>query len=94
MRMTLNVLSMFKFNFDCIEALFYKSKINSHGVYFTKKKKRRNILYISKNMICTTANSHVNSSKSNNLNTSKSDNVIGNSNLPSINIQTKVNLMH
>ena len=38
--MTLNVFSNFKFNFNCNEALFYKSKINSHGVYLTKNKTR------------------------------------------------------
>ena len=28
----LNVFSNFKFDFDCTDALFYKSKINSYGV--------------------------------------------------------------
>ena len=37
MIMALNVLLIFKFNFDCTEALFYKSKMNSPGVYFAKK---------------------------------------------------------
>ena len=40
MLMTLNVFSNSKFNFDCTEALFYRSKINIHGVYVIKKKKR------------------------------------------------------
>ena len=40
MLMTSNVFSNFKFNFDFTDALFYKIKINSHGVYVTKNKKR------------------------------------------------------
>ena len=41
---------------------------------------------------CITVNSQVNSSELNNLNTSKSDNIIGNSNLPHINIHAKSSL--
>ena len=37
-------------------------------------------------------NSHFNSSEKNHLNTSKSDDVIGNSNLPCINVHTKTSL--
>ena len=36
---TLKAFSNFKFNFDWTKALFYRSKINSHGVYVIKKKK-------------------------------------------------------
>ena len=32
MLMKLNVFSNLKFNFDCNQALFHKSKINTHGV--------------------------------------------------------------
>ena len=39
--MTLNILSSTKFNFDCIEALFYKSKINNYSVYVVKKETRK-----------------------------------------------------
>ena len=46
-------------------------------------------MYISKKRRCTTVNSNVNSSKSNNPNTSNIDNVTVNSNLPHINIKTK-----
>ena len=37
MIMALELFQIFKFNFDCTEALFYNSKINSHGVYVAKK---------------------------------------------------------
>ena len=37
MLMTLNVSSIFKCYLDCTEALFYKIKINSYGVYVVKK---------------------------------------------------------
>ena len=37
MLMALNVSSIFKFNFDCIQALFYKSKKNIYRVYIVKK---------------------------------------------------------
>ena len=55
----------------------------------SRRKKGRKILYISKRMRCTTINSHVNSSESDNLNKSNRDNVIGNSNPPRINVQTE-----
>ena len=51
-------------------------------------KQERNVSYKYKKSRCITVNLQVNSSKSNNLNTSNSDNVIGNSNLPRINVQT------
>ena len=41
MLITWNIFSTFKFNFDCNEALFYKSKIYSYGVYVSKKEKRK-----------------------------------------------------
>ena len=53
----------------------------------SRRKQVRNIYYIYNKRICTTVNSHINSNKSNNLNTPNSDNVIGNSNLPHINVQ-------
>ena len=31
--MALDVYSIFKFNFNCTEALFYRSKINSYDAY-------------------------------------------------------------
>ena len=40
MLMTLDVFPIFKFNFNCTDALFDKSKINIHGVYVIKKKTR------------------------------------------------------
>ena len=40
MLMTLNFLSNSKFNFDWTVALFYRSKMISHGVYIIKKKNR------------------------------------------------------
>ena len=49
MLMTLNIFSNLNFNFDCSEALFYKSKINSHGVYIINKKKGRKVLLKSRN---------------------------------------------
>ena len=52
-------------------------------------KKGRNFSFKSNNRICTTANSHVSSSESNDPNTYNSDNVIGNSNLPRINVYTE-----
>ena len=88
--MTLNVFSNFKFNFDYTEALFYKSKINSHGVYIIKKKIWEKASYQSKKRRYITVNSHFNSSETNHLNTSNSDNVIGNSNLSRINVHTKI----
>ena len=91
--MTLNVFSNSRFNFDWTVALFYKSKINSHGVYVIKKKKsKRKVSLKSKKRRHITVNSHSNSSETNNSNTSNSDDVIGNSNLPPINIHTKISL--
>ena len=58
----------------------------------SKRKKGRKVSYKSKKRICITVNSHVNSSKTNNSNTSNSDNVIGNSIIPCININTKISL--
>ena len=55
----------------------------------SKRNQERNILYISRKSIFNTVNSHVNSSKSNNMNTSNSNNAIVNSNLPRINVETK-----
>ena len=52
MLMTSNVFSIFNFNFDCIEAKFYKIKINSYGVYVVKKKEEMNIFYIFKKRMC------------------------------------------
>ena len=40
MLMKLDVFSNFKFNFNCTNALFYKGRINSDGVYVIKKKTR------------------------------------------------------
>ena len=45
MLMTLNVLSIFRINFDFTEALFYKIKINSHGFHATKKEKKEGIFH-------------------------------------------------
>ena len=87
--MTVIVFSNFKFNFDCTVALFYKSKINSHGVYVTKKKTREEYFIKLKKRRCINVNSHFNNSKTNNLNTSNSDNSIGNSNLTCINVHIK-----
>ena len=53
------------------------------------RKKGRNVSYISKKRRCTNVNSHVNSSKSNNLIISNSDNVIRTSNLTHTNIQNE-----
>ena len=41
MLMKLNVFSTFKFDSDCIEALFYKIKIDGYGVSGFKKEKRK-----------------------------------------------------
>ena len=38
MLITMNIISNFNFNFNWTKALFYRSKINSHGVYVIKKK--------------------------------------------------------
>ena len=58
----------------------FTSSRRKHGQkVFPKSKKRR----------CTTVTSHVNSSESNYLNTYNRDNVIGNSNIPYINVHTE-----
>ena len=54
----------------------------------SRRKQGRNIQYISKKSRYITVTQHINSSESNNPNTYNSDNVIGNSNLPRINIHT------
>ena len=87
--MTLNFLSNFKFYFDSTERIFYKSKINSHIVYVFKKKTWSEGFSKSKKRRCTTVTSHVNISESNYLNTYNRDNVIGNSNIPHINVHTE-----
>ena len=76
--MTLNFFSNFKFDFDCSEAIFYKIKINSHGVYVINKKIWRNVSYKSKKSVCINVNSHVNISKINNSKTSNNDDFRGN----------------
>ena len=55
----------------------------------SRRKQGMDIQYISKERRCTTVNSHVSSSESNNPNASNSDNSIGNLNLPHINVQTE-----
>ena len=84
-----NFVSNSKFYLNCTEGLFYKSKINSPGVYVFKTKHGWKVFTKSKKKICTTVTSHVKSSKSNDLNTYNSDNVIGSSNIYLINIYTK-----
>ena len=56
----------------------------------SRRKNGKKVSYKSKKRICTTVNSHINSSESNNPNTSDSVNIIGDSNLPHINVQTKI----
>ena len=87
--MTLNFLSNFKFYFESTEGLFYKSKINSHGVYVFKNKAWLELFPKSKKRRFTTVTSHVNSSESNDLNTYNRDNVIVNSNITRINVHTE-----
>ena len=41
MLMTLDIFSNLKFNFDCLEALFYKNKVNKYGVDIVKKETRQ-----------------------------------------------------
>ena len=41
MLMILDIFSIFRFNFDCTEALFYNIKIYSSGVYVAKKETRK-----------------------------------------------------
>ena len=55
-------------------------------------KQGRKLSLKSKKRICITVNSHFNSSETNNLKTSNSDNVIGNSNLPCMNVHNKISL--
>ena len=71
-------------------ALFYKSKINSHGVYIIKNKIGWKVLFKSNKRICVTVKSNFNNSETDNLNTSNSDDVIGNSNVPCIDVHTKI----
>ena len=52
--MIFNIFSIFKFNFYCTESIFYKSKLNSYGVYVVKEEKRKEILYISSKRRCAT----------------------------------------
>ena len=87
--MTLKFISNFNFNFNSTEGLFYRSKINSHGVYVVKNKTWLEGFSKSKKRRFTTVTSHVNSSESNDLNTYNRDNVIGNSNIPRINVHTE-----
>ena len=61
-------------------------------VITSPRKKGRNISFKYNNRRFTTVTSHVNSSESNDPNTHNSDNVIGNSNLPPINVHTKGSL--
>ena len=89
MIMILNFLSNFKFYFDCNEGLFYKSKINSQGIYVIRTKTWSEGFSKSKERRCTNVTSHVNSIKSNYLNTYNSDITIVNSNIPCIKIYTK-----
>ena len=37
----IETFSIFKLNFDCTKAIFYKSKINSYGIYVPKKETRK-----------------------------------------------------
>ena len=87
--MILNFLSGFKFYFDFTEGIFYKSKINSNSVDVFKKKTWSEGFSRFNKSRCTTVTSHVNSRKSNYLNTYNSYNVIGNSNIPRINVNTR-----
>ena len=57
-----------------------------------RRKQGRKVSFKSNKRICISVNSHFNSSETNNLNTPNSDNVIGNSNLPLINVHTKTSL--
>ena len=90
--MKLNIFSSYKFNIDSTEAFFYRIKINSHVIDFTKKKKGRKVSFKYKKRVCITVNSHLNSSKTNNSNKSNSHNVIGNSNLHLINVHNESSL--
>ena len=55
-----------------------------------RRKQGRKVSFDSNKRIFTTVTSNLNSSKLNDQNTCNSDNVIGNSNLPRININTKL----
>ena len=57
-----------------------------------RRKQGRKVSFKYNNRISTTVNSYVNSSKSNDTNKYNSDNVIGNSNLPRVNVYTKLSL--
>ena len=60
----------------------------------SRSKHERKVLSKYKKRRCTLVYSHVNRIKSNILNTSNSDNVIGNSNLPHINVKMAVQLIN
>ena len=66
--------------------------MNSHGVYLIKKKQGKKVSFTSKRKICITVNPHFNSSEKYNPKSSNSNNVIGNSNLPRINVHTESSL--
>ena len=70
---------------------YYLTEVKYLVVVFTlsRRKYGRKVSYNSKKRRCTTVKSHVKSSESNHLNTLNNDNVIGNSNLPHINVNTK-----
>ena len=87
--MILNFLSNFKFYLDCTKELFYKIKINSHGVYVVKTKTWLEGFPESKKRRYTTGTPHVNCSESNDMSTYNSDSGIVNSNIPCININIK-----
>ena len=55
----------------------------------TGRKQEMKVSFKSKKNRCIAVNSHFNSSETNNSKTSNSDDVIGNSNLPCINVHTK-----
>ena len=57
-----------------------------------RRKQGRKVSFKSNKRRCTTVNSHDNSSESSDPNTYNSDNVIGNSNLPHINVHTERSL--
>ena len=58
----------------------------------SKIKQGRKVSFKSNRRICITVNSHFNSSETNHLNASNSNDAIGNSNLPRINVHTKISL--
>ena len=59
------------------------------GFTLLRIKQGRKVSLKYNNRICTTVNLHVNNINSKHYNTSNSDNVIGNSNLPRVKVQTK-----